>query len=167
VEAIEVLTGAVSLDPPWLIMEWIKTDLGSLTLDERDIPNVLQHVSKGLSYIHSKDFTHRDLKPAKILLILKKPRLLVAKIADFGLLKNVLSRKMQTYTGISIYMAPEFWDELAYTNSVDLWSFGVNAVQKLTNWQTQHEWDSRAPPTKDQHREWVLSTLLPQVAAVP
>ena len=119
-EAIEVLTGAVSLDPPWLIMEWIKTDLDSLTLDERDIPNVLQHVSKGLSYIHSKDFTHRDLKPAKILLILKKPRLLVAKIADFGLLKNVLSRKMQTYTGISIYMAPEFWDELAYTNSVDL-----------------------------------------------
>ena len=150
-------------------MEWIEDDLGSTSLDDRDISTILAHLSKGLTYIHANGFTHRDLKPENILIQLSRRRLTAAKIADFGTTKYDLSGKMQTYAGSSIYMAPKFWEqELAYTKAVDMWSFGVIAVELLTGWETKSDgWDSRFPPTRAQHQKWICEVLQPRVAVTP
>lgn len=150
-------------------MEWIDDDLGSINFNDRDVPTLLTHVSKGLAYMHANGFTHRDLKPENILIQLNRRRLIAAKIADFGTTKYDLSGKMKTYTGSSVYMAPEFWEkELAYTNAIDMWSFGVIAIELLTHWETRLDgWDPRFPPTGAQHQKWIREVLRPRVAVAP
>jgi serine/threonine protein kinase len=150
-------------------MEWIEDELSSTNLDARDVPILLTHISEGLVFMHANGFTHRDLKPENILIQLSRQRLTAAKIADFGTTKYDLSGKMQTYTGSSVYMAPEFWEqELAYTNAVDMWSFGVIAVQCLTGWEPSSEaWDPRFPPTRAQHQKWIREVLRPREAVAP
>ena len=147
-------------------MEWIPDDLGSTTLDDHDVPTLLTHVSDGLAFMHANGFTHRDLKPENILIQLSRRKLTSAKIADFGTTKCDISGKMQTYAGSSVYMAPEFWEqELAYTNAVDMWSFGVIAVELLTGWEPSLDgWDSRFPPTRTQYQKWIHEVLRPRVA---
>lgn len=56
---------------------------------ERDLPDVLYQITKGLSHLHRLRIVHRDLKPQNILVSLDKdgkPRLLVS---DFGLCKKL------------------------------------------------------------------------------
>lgn len=168
-QAFEVLAVGHENEPPWLIMEWIEDDLGSLSLNDQDVPTLLTHISKGLAYMHDNGFTHRDLKPGNILIQWSGGRLTAAKIADFGTTKYDFSGKMQTYTGSGIYMAPEFWErELAYTNAVDWWSFGVIAVELLTRRETRLDgWNTMFPPTRDRHQEWIREVLLPRVMLAP
>ena len=114
-------------------MEWIEVDLHSVDLNKRDGPTLLIHVSKGLAFMHANGYAHQDLKPENILVQLNGQRLVIAKIADFGTTKYDLSGKMQTYTGSSIYMAPEFWEkELGYTKAIDMWSVGIITIVKIT-----------------------------------
>jgi serine/threonine protein kinase len=152
-----------------LILEWIEDDLGSFRLDDRDVRTLLTHVSMGLGYMHANGFTHRDLKPENILIQSQNHRLRAAKIADFGTTKFDLSGKMQTYAGSSIYMAPEFWEqELNYTNAVDMWSFGIIALELLTRVGARLVgWDARLPPSKAQHQEWIHGDLRRRVADTP
>jgi serine/threonine-protein kinase/endoribonuclease IRE1 len=56
---------------------------------EKDLPDVLYQITKGLSHLHKLRIVHRDLKPQNILVSLDKegrPRLLVS---DFGLCKKL------------------------------------------------------------------------------
>lgn len=56
---------------------------------EKDLPNVLLQITKGVSHLHKLRIVHRDLKPQNILVALDKdgkPRLLVS---DFGLCKKL------------------------------------------------------------------------------
>jgi serine/threonine-protein kinase/endoribonuclease IRE1 len=56
---------------------------------ERDLPDVLYQITRGLSHLHRLRIVHRDLKPQNILVSLDKdgrPRLLVS---DFGLCKKL------------------------------------------------------------------------------
>ncbi|KIW44398.1 uncharacterized protein PV06_02871 [Exophiala oligosperma] len=76
---------------------------------------------------------------------------------------------MRTYAGSSVYMAPEFREqELAYTNAVDMWSFGVIAVEYLTHLGTRLDgWDAKLAPTKSQHQGWVDGVLRKRMADAP
>lgn len=104
-----------------------------------------------------------------ILLQLQGRRLVIAKISDFGMTKYDFSGKMRTYAGSSVYMAPEFREqELAYTNAVDMWSFGVIAVEYLTHLGTRLDgWDAKLAPTKSQHQGWVDGVLRKRMADAP
>ncbi|KIW22073.1 uncharacterized protein PV07_12535 [Cladophialophora immunda] len=163
VQAVEVLTGMQPNDSPWLIMEWIEKDLASVRLDDRDGPILATHVGKGLAFMHSQSYTHRDLKPANILVRLEGARLKIAKIADLGATKYDISGGMQTYTGTSLYMAPEFWEPmLHYTNAVDMWSFGIILLELLAPASGRLEgWDSRSPPNKPEHQKWIREKIRP------
>lgn len=83
----EVLTGGHGHELPWLIMEWVEDDLRSVNLEDRDVPRLLTHVARGLAFMHSNGFTHRNLKPENILVQRDQHRLTTAKIADFGTTK--------------------------------------------------------------------------------
>ena len=82
--------------------------------------------------MHKNGIVHRDLKPNN-LLVSKKGLLL--KIADFNVAKFVEifnhynefknnNFEMNTYTGTIAFKAPEMFEDITYTESVDVWSAG-------------------------------------------
>lgn len=52
-----------------------------------------QHIAEGMRYIHGLGHAHRDLKSANCLICEDRPGALVAKIADFGCIKELLLEK--------------------------------------------------------------------------
>ena len=74
---------------------------------------VVYGIASAMSYLHSHDILHRDLKPAYILM----DDFLLSKIADFGLSKistiekvdSILNTTYGVIKGTPIYMAPEIW----------------------------------------------------------
>lgn len=75
-------------------------------------------IINGLSYIHSMDIIHRDLKLQNIFV----DEEMNLKIGDFGLSTNDVSNK---YVGTIEYMAPEIIERTDYTYKVDIWSIGI------------------------------------------
>ena len=157
VTVFDFIPGQLPRDPPWLIMEWVGQDLASFALNEADHPIFFSHVIDGLVFMHENNHVHRDLKPSNILLHLDQGRLITAKIADLSNSKHDRRGQMRTYTGSTIYMAPEFWHKtLSYNNKVDLWSLGIMILQCLTQWDVSTEaWDANFPPSRQEHRHWI------------
>ncbi|KAK8887205.1 hypothetical protein M9Y10_038243 [Tritrichomonas musculus] len=83
----------------------------------------------GMKYLHSKHIIHRDLKPENVLLNDD----LHPKITDFGLSKIQYDNKQTiSGTGTQMYMAPEMFQEGDFTNSVDVYAFGILAYEVIT-----------------------------------
>ncbi len=84
--------------------------------------------AQALDYLHSNRpvFLHRDIKPANILLVQN-----CAKLADFGLLRQVTGDNTSTKTqgGTPVYMAPESVKEDKFSVASDLWSFAVTYAE--------------------------------------
>ncbi|KAL6268889.1 hypothetical protein ACE6H2_025800 [Prunus campanulata] len=80
-------------------------------------------LAKGLSYLHSKNIVHRDVKTENVLLD-KDGRV---KIADFGVARLEASNlvEMTGYTGTPGYMAPEVLESKPYNRKCDVYSFGI------------------------------------------
>jgi len=91
---------------------------------------ILKALLKGLEYLHSHQRIHRDLKSDNILIGDDGS----IELADFGVTaifeKNCLcSRK--TIVGTPCWMAPEIISEKGYNQSVDIWSFGITAIELI------------------------------------
>jgi serine/threonine protein kinase len=84
--------------------------------------------AQALDYLHGNRpvFLHRDIKPANILLVQS-----CAKLADFGLLRQVTGDNTSTKTqgGTPVYMAPESVKEDKFSVASDLWSFAVTYAE--------------------------------------
>ncbi|CAB4264389.1 unnamed protein product [Prunus armeniaca] len=80
-------------------------------------------LAKGLSYLHSKNIVHRDVKTENVLLD-KDGRV---KLADFGVARLEASNlaEMTGYTGTPGYMAPEVLECKPYNRKCDVYSFGI------------------------------------------
>ncbi|KAF2313541.1 hypothetical protein GH714_011563 [Hevea brasiliensis] len=80
-------------------------------------------LARGLSYLHSKNIVHRDVKTEN--LILDKNQAL--KITDFGVarVEALNPNEMTGYTGSLGYMAPEVFDNKPYNRKCDVYSFGI------------------------------------------
>lgn len=104
-------------------------------LKENVARTYFQQLIAGLDAIHSKNITHRDLKPQNLLLD-KHFRL---KITDFGL-SNIFEDDSEkhlmktTYVGTKGYQAPELLLNRKYTNACDLFSCGVILFIMLTGY---------------------------------
>lgn len=114
-----------------LILEWIEITLYSYinTLNVKEIPinpklikQYMQQLLNGLSYCHSKNIIHRDLKTQN-LLIDREGNL---KIADFGSAIEFDSNqqsKLNTFICTLWYRAPEILlEDVYYSTSSDMWS---------------------------------------------
>ncbi|KAI9374910.1 kinase-like domain-containing protein [Aspergillus egyptiacus] len=109
------------------------------TFQEPLIKNFVRQILAGLSYLHSKDIIHRDIKGANILVDNKGG----IKISDFGISKRVeastvLGARASTGGGHihrpslqgSVYwMAPEVVRQTAHTKKADIWSLGCLVVE--------------------------------------
>ncbi|XP_021689379.2 serine/threonine-protein kinase STY13 [Hevea brasiliensis] len=80
-------------------------------------------LARGLSYLHSKNIVHRDVKTENLLLDKNQ----ALKITDFGVarLEALNPNEMTGYTGSLGYMAPEVFDNKPYNRKCDVYSFGI------------------------------------------
>ncbi len=102
------------------------------------VHRVLQMVADALAEAHGRDLIHRDIKPANIFLCEQGGYVDVAKVLDFGLVKEVrdddtsLTRE-GVITGTPQFMAPEgIADDKAVDARSDLYSLGATAYFMLT-----------------------------------
>jgi mitogen-activated protein kinase kinase kinase len=90
------------------------------------VKTFVQHVVKGLVYLHAKNIIHRNIKGANILVDNKG----TAKISDFHL---------SPVQGTAFCMAPEVVKQTAHTLKSDIWSVGCLVIEMCTG---DHPWPS-------------------------
>jgi mitogen-activated protein kinase kinase kinase len=109
------------------------------TFQEPLIKNFVRQILAGLSYLHSRDIIHRDIKGANILVDNKGG----IKISDFGISKRVEASAMLGSSAVSgkghlhrpslqgsvYWMAPEVVRQTAHTKKADIWSLGCLVVE--------------------------------------
>ena len=125
--AMELLDGAT--------LEQIVQSTGPLPIGR--VVNVLRQVAGALGEAHENGLIHRDIKPANIMLCNQGGQMDVAKVLDFGLVKELAGESPQltqenTITGTPLYMAPEALTnaELVDARS-DLYALGAVAYYLL------------------------------------
>ncbi len=110
-------------------------DLGEV-LDEgplqyKQIDKIFKQLLSALFFLHEHDILHRDLKLENIMIRNDG----VAKLTDFGLIKNKNKAKL-TRTGVLLgtaqYMPPEYIQKGEYTHKSDLYAAGIVLYELLT-----------------------------------
>ncbi|KAF0987308.1 hypothetical protein HZS_4359 [Henneguya salminicola] len=139
----------------WIIMEYVGggsvlqiLQMGSI--DEIYCQIILRDVLKGLNYLHQNNKIHRDIKCGNILI----SEYAQVKLADFGVAGELtkFTNKRRTFVGTPYWMAPEVIKEEEYGTAVDIWSFGISAIEMV---------DTK-PPRFEEHPMKALMTI-PQV----
>ena len=109
------------------------------SLPEGLVANFVRQILQGLSYLHSKDIIHRDIKGANILVDNKG----TVKISDFGISKRVEASTLLnpgphkrggprvSLQGSVFWMAPEVIRSQGqgYSAKVDIWSLGCVVLE--------------------------------------
>ena len=106
-----------------------------ISIPEQIIREIVFQITKGIKYMHSKNYFHRDLKPENILVILNNyslknliPGEIKIKICDFGTakeipIKNILP--MTDYVCTRWYRSPEcILRADNYDEKMDVWAIG-------------------------------------------
>jgi serine/threonine protein kinase len=84
----------------------------------RECARIGAAIASALHFLHSRGFTHRDVKPENILFVRNEP-----KLADAGLLREMLPPEKLTWLGTPGYMPPDW--EKAGTVAADVYSLGM------------------------------------------
>ncbi len=103
------------------------------------VVHVLEQVAGALGEAHAIGLIHRDVKPANIVLCRQGGELDVAKVVDFGLVKELEERhpatvsQEGTISGTPLYMAPEILTEPhAASARSDIYALGAVGYYLLT-----------------------------------
>merc|ERR1712137_429131 len=97
-------------------------------LDEKARFEVILQVAQGLSYLHSLQIIHRDLKSLNVLLC-EDDRVYVT---DIGF-SRIQAQTMTVNVGTPIWMAPEVFARHNYTFAVDVYSLSIFLYELLTD----------------------------------
>ncbi|KAG7098786.1 hypothetical protein E1B28_000693 [Marasmius oreades] len=96
---------------------------------EKIAGRISEGVLQGLAHLHANKTIHRDIKPSNILL----SREGVVKLCDFGVSGELVESYVATFTGTSLYMAPERILGNEYTIRSDVWSLGISLLELVQN----------------------------------
>jgi serine/threonine protein kinase len=137
--------GTLPTGEPYIVMELLHgRDLYSVLkesgpLSPEQLTGYMLEVCVGLGEAHDKGIIHRDLKPENLYCADEPDGSTVLKIVDFGVSKQLTSRRMRTQTnptesvGSPQYMSPE---QITTPSEVDprtdIWSLGVVMFELLT-----------------------------------
>ena len=125
-----------------ILTELMETSLGKLLeqnpepkpLPKSTTTSILRDVAMGLNYLHLKKpeaLVHRDVSSANVLLEESARTGWKAKLSDFGTL-NFSSRLSSVSPGNSYYAAPEASNPPEQSPKMDVFSYGVLAVEMCT-----------------------------------
>lgn len=135
-------------------------------LSTEQVIDLILQSAQGLASAEEKQIVHRDIKPSNILVTTDG----VAKIADFGLAKNVGTDSNLTYSGQVLgtphFMSPEQCEGAPTDSRADVYSLGATFYFSLTrrypfNGETalsvmlKHKTEALVPPTE-------LETAIPE-----
>jgi len=123
------LFGTTRIQDEYLGIVMEKAEHGSLRdwigkMDQEQISKTALGIINGLTYVHSEDVVHSDLKPQNVLMFGSKDDM-IPKIADFGVSKVIRSVTMHTTAGTPLYMAPEMRSLSPYGSSADIFSLAM------------------------------------------
>ncbi|XP_027044730.1 mitogen-activated protein kinase kinase kinase 2-like [Pocillopora damicornis] len=101
-------------------------------LSEKESRKYTMQILEGVSFLHSKEIIHRDIKGSNVLLDQDRN----VKLADFGLSKIIQKigskTALESYYGTPYWMAPEILWGKGYGRKADIWSVGCTVVEMLT-----------------------------------
>lgn len=121
---------------PYLVMQFLEGEsLHAIIKSRRDLSlltktNYMLQVCHGLQYAHERQITHRDVKPANIMVLPDG----TVKIVDFGIARignNRLTRPGQVMGSIH-HMSPEQINEHEVDARSDIFALGTVAYEFLT-----------------------------------
>ena len=96
-------------------------------INMRVIKKWAKQILQALSFLHSKNIAHRDLKCNNIFINSNNGNII---IGDFGLATKRYSN-FHTLIGTPEYMAPEMYEE-NYDEKVDIYAFGMSLLEMIT-----------------------------------
>ncbi|KAM9786656.1 tyrosine-protein kinase Lck [Syngnathus typhle] len=133
------LFAVVSQEPIYIIteymdngslLEYLKTTKGS-KLPIKTLIDMSSQVADGMAYIEQKNYIHRDLRAANILVSYE----LICKVADFGLARLIEDSEYTAREGAKFpikWTAPEAINYGKFTIKSDVWSFGILLTEVVT-----------------------------------
>ncbi|OQS07489.1 kinase [Thraustotheca clavata] len=109
------------------VVEYMESgDLSAYLQTNPTLPITLKYrwmlqMAKGLNYLHNIQIIHRDLKSRNVLLTNDYD----AKLADFGIARQVTEESMTNSVGTYRWTAPEVLKGKHYNEKADIYSFGM------------------------------------------
>ncbi|XP_058860036.1 tyrosine-protein kinase HCK isoform X1 [Acipenser ruthenus] len=118
------------------LLDFLKSDEGNRV----QLPKLIDfsaQIAEGMAYIEQKNYIHRDLRAANILV----SKSLVCKIADFGLARIIEDNEYTAREGAKFpikWTAPEAINYGSFTIKSDVWSFGILLTEIITYGRTPY-----------------------------
>ncbi|KAK8835266.1 MAP kinase kinase kinase kinase activity protein [Tritrichomonas musculus] len=153
----------------WISMEYCS--FGSIAkykslMNEKFVLCIIRDVLSALSYLHSQEMIHSDVKPQNILF----SNTCDIKLADFGIAHNLNSISVQQTgkkDGTPFYMAPEMINGRPISSSIDIWALGITAFEMivgiplgLTGYSNIQEWIESNNPKWSYDFKDILNKML-------